>query len=745
MAAMSMVVLLAIASTCQGAPKAMLQEVRMEEGGQRLYKSVDLLGLFMGLKYKTANDQPGKGKIGRNFQLVIDDLKKYVKQAHSNKVVLDIGFWRSSDGDGIFRLDIHYSLEHSDGEGEEKGSLRFERDYQNDDESAEKLWTTTLQITAGAFTGKTIIPTAINNIKVKLKSDRKTKFHAEYYNLNTNRFIGVDIDRVPGKSAHVVITFDLRYDDVAYKKVLQIDTKIKQNLADKSFEARTKYDIFGGIIVGEVLMKLANNVLTLKIEMEFDEEFDSIELIVKVALGESLYIEGKKKGESMWTYNTKGTTKRTGDVFELTLNTEMTLSEKSEVSKFLTEKYPYGAFKTIGNKIHIFIDKKNLNKLAPKFKVDVQLQKDGANVVDLTADTTVSPYVSLLVKEGGVQMLKVTLSTEKYNNANEFKFILHDRIEINPGTELYRNTISHWMDPPYSTRSGEFEFYANKVDKNVLLNKFYVKGKVMKDDAATALTLLVSTNEQPYKFELFCPYIFDKVKPGFHELKIAVAHNPGQSLEIKTNFNGWKSYKNGLKIYKTGSGNERKVEVDDKEIVMGDYTLSDNSFSTKLTVGGNYLEHKITWEGKLPQNKAEAEAFMLKNNIVVKVSGSKRNLDLSLNWKMTKPDFNFGTPENGKISLNAKGNNPRWGDYSLSRDANWKVENKVIEVHWTGLAQFAQGRLATATPIETAFNFKVLLDKADLIGKFMKKVNGKEYSIDFPKGSGVMPKIVMGQ
>merc|ERR1712058_60112 len=128
---------------------------------------------------------------------------------------------------------------------------------------------------------------------------------------------------------------------------------------------------------------------------------------------------------------------------------------------------------------------------------------------------------------------------------------------------------------------------------------------------------------------------------------ISVDHNPGESLEIKTNFEKF----TGLKIYKTGSGNERKVELNGKELIMGDYTLTDNSFSTK-----------ITWEGKLPTNKQEAEAFMLKNNILVKVSGSKRNLDLNLNWKMSKPDFDFGTPEDGKISLNAKGNNPRWGD-----------------------------------------------------------------------------------
>merc|ERR1719466_564279 len=224
-----------------------------------------------------------------------------------------------------------------------------------------------------------------------------------------------------------------------------------------------------------------------------------------------------------------------------------------------------------------------------------------------------------------------------------------------------------------------------------------------------------------------------------NEAKISVAHNLGQSLEIQTNFEKF----TGLKIYKTGSGNECKVEFNGKELVMGDYTLTDSSFSTKVTLGNDFLEPKITWQGKLPQTKQEAEAFMLQNNVDVKVTGSKRNLDLNLNWKMTKPDFNFGTPENGKISMNAKGNNPRWGDYSLSRDINWKAENKVIELNWTGMTQFAQGTLATATPIETSFKFKVLLDKTDLIGEFMKKINGKEYSIEIPEGSGVMPKIIM--
>merc|ERR1712112_96358 len=76
-----------------------------------------------------------------------------------------------------------------------------------------------------------------------------------------------------------------------------------------------------------------------------------------------------------------------------------------------------------------------------------------------------------------------------------------------------------------------------------------------------ALDLLLTTNDKPYKFELFAPALLDKIKPGMTEAKISVEHNPGQSLEIKTNFEKF----TGLKIYKTGSGNERKVEFLGKE------------------------------------------------------------------------------------------------------------------------------------------------------------------------------------
>lgn len=226
------------------------------------------------------------------------------------------------------------------------------------------------------------------------------------------------------------------------------------------------------------------------------------------------------------------------------------------------------------------------------------------------------------------------------------------------------------------------------------------------------------------------------------EAKVSIDHQPGEKLEVVTNFEKFK----GFKIAKTGNGNERVIEINGRQLAKGDYTLTDQSFSTKVTLeDGNFLEPKITWVGALPNNRAEAVEFFLKNHFKIKVTGSRRNLNLDLNWKMTKPDFDFSTPENGKLSLKAEGNNPNWGNYKFSRDVNFKIESKVIEAKIVGESQFESGILATATPIQTDVAFKFLMNDRDLIGHFKKVINGKEYSVDFPEGFGTLPKIKMGQ
>merc|ERR1719251_535150 len=466
----------------------------------------------------------------------------------------------------------------------------------------------------------------------------------------------------------------------------------------------------------------------------------------------------------------------------------MTLSADSLVSKFLAQSYPYGTFKVRKNVLKIFVDRQNKNLLFPKFNVDLKLFKEGEQVFDFTADTRSKPYklywkapnvfkrwninydhieatlahdigsklvfntnvaggidieasrgdnakggrdIHILTKKAGKQMMKVDISTEKQINDDQILIKLHDSVEIDADSALYRRLVNNYRFlTKFQKRTGEFELFVNKKEKNILFSKFYIKGEVVKD-GATAMKMLLTTNEKPYKFNLFMPVLLNKIYSDMNEYTMTVDHNPGQLLEVKTNGKKFK----GFKIARTGSGNERTIEINGKQLASGDYTLTDNSFSTKITLdNGDWLQPKVTWEGFLP-----------KNNVKVSATGSKRNFDIDLSWKATKPDWDFSTPESLKIDINAKGESPRWGNWMLSRDASFKVENKVTQADVSGKAHFKGGLLATSTPIVTEVHMKYLIPQRDLQGKFSKMINGKEYSINFPDGFGVMPQIKMGQ
>merc|ERR1712110_318129 len=289
------------------------------------------------------------------------------------------------------------------------------------------------------------------------------------------------------------------------------------------------------------------------------------------------------------------------------------------------------------NEVRIFVDKQNKNFLFPKFLVDIKLFKEGQQVVTLNIDSRGRPYtflfiapnvfnrwnvnydkiegkmthipgssikietnlgggimiegqrgdnskggrdIHILTKKNNKQMMKIDISTEKTVNDNQIKLVLHDSVEIDPEALLYKKIVRNYrLLTPFNKRTGEFVFLLNKNERNVLLNKIY---------------------------------------SDMDKYEVTVDHNPGQLLEVKTNGKKFK----GFKISKTGSGNEREIEINGKKLGSGDYTLTDNSFQTKVTVAdGNWIEPKITWQGKLPNNARQAEAFFLKNSITAEVKG----------------------------------------------------------------------------------------------------------------------------
>merc|ERR1711997_1411247 len=526
---------------------------------------------------------------------------------------------------------------------------------------------------------------------------------------------------------------------------------------------------------------------------------EKMELRVFLNPGSKLEIEGKKNEEVMWSYSTKRTTINNAQKYDLTLETDMTLNSKSILYSMMENNYAYGAFNVRRNEVRIFVDKQNKNFLLPKFLVDVKLYKEGQKVVTLNIDSRTSPYtflfvapnvfdrwninmdkiegtmnhvpgssikietnleggieisgqrgdnskggrdIHILTKKAGKQMMKVDISTEKTVNDNEIKLVLRDSVEVDPDSVLYRRIARNYrLLTPFNKRTGEFEIFVNKQAKNILLNKFYVKGEVKKDEQ-TVMKALLTTNEKPYKMSLYMPVLLNKIYSDMDEYVMTVDHNPGQHLKVEANGKRF----TGFKIVRTGNGNEREFEINGKKLGSGDYTLTDNSFKTKITVAdGNWIEPKITWEGRLPNNKAEAERFFLKNSLNADVKTSKRNFNAALSWKMDKPDFDFSTPWNCKMNFNVAGKGPNWGTYSIARNVKAAVANHVIQLTVDGDASFTQGVFAKISPVQTDVDLKYLMNDRDLVGKFTKVMKGKEYSIEFPAGSFVMPKITWGQ
>merc|ERR1711994_911029 len=247
--------------------------------------------------------------------------------------------------------------------------------------------------------------------------------------------------------------------------------------------------------MGTIKAKFENGQLNLENELNGDK----IELRVKIIPGDSADIEAKKNGVTMWTYKTKRTTTRTPEKFEMELVTDMTLNSDSMLWHFL--------------------DKNNGNKFFNKFWVEINLFKDGEKTVDLMMDTRAKPYkflffaprvfkrwninvpdnkieatlthdigsrlvfetnvaggifiegtrgmndkggrdIHILTKKAGKQMMKFDLSTEKTINDDQIMIKLHDSLEIDPDSALFRRVLSKYRFlTQFQKRTGEYEFF----------------------------------------------------------------------------------------------------------------------------------------------------------------------------------------------------------------------------------------------------------------------------------------------
>merc|ERR1711988_2042578 len=406
------------------------------------------------------------------------------------------------------------------------------------------------------------------------------------------------------------------------ESVVQLKSEVQ--VKGTKFRLRSKYSIMGGKVAqGDFKANYQNNKLTF--------EAPPYKLEVELHLGRSIKVEASKNGESMWTYET--------------------LRE----DKFNQDNYPFGAFQTRTNNFKLFIDRHNRNFLLRKFKINFDVVKDGNKVIDISGNTVDAPYqfsasapnlferlniaqnpltmtinhqrgsfliidtniaggmkldakqspnagtggrnIDIVATKGGAMMWKYNAVTSKVNDANQLKVGLKGDFELNPQSILYKMVVSKYrILTPFSKRHSDLEFFWDKKNKNVVMNKFYAKAKIDKDGSNVA-NVLISTNQKPYKFHVFLPALLGKLRPGMQEVDVDFDHNPGTSLEMKVNHAGAKF--KGFKIAKTGSGNEREITWNGKKLGKGDFTMTDKRFTTTQTLSnGKSLTTTITWKNR---------------------------------------------------------------------------------------------------------------------------------------------------
>merc|ERR1712165_469430 len=547
------------------------------------------------------------------------------------------------------------------------------------------------------------------------------------------------------------------------ESVVQLKSEVQ--VKGTKFRLRSKYSIMGGKVAqGDFKANYQNNKLTF--------EAPPYKLEVELHLGRSIKVEASKNGESMWTYETLREDKSNPNAIVWEANSKMTLNPASKLHKFIQDNYPFGAFQTRTNNFKLFIDRHNRNFLLRKFKINFDVVKDGNKVIDISGNTVDAPYqfsasapnlferlniaqnpltmtinhqrgsfliidtniaggmkldakqspnagtggrnIDIVATKGGAMMWKYNAVTSKVNDANQLKVGLKGDFELNPQSLLYKMVVSKYrILTPFSKRHSDLEFFWDKKNKNVVMNKFYAKAKIDKDGSNVA-NVLISTNQKPYKFHVFLPALLGKLRPGMQEVDVDFDHKPGTSLEMKVNHAGAKF--KGFKIAKTGSGNEREI-----------------------TCNGKSLTTTITWK-----NRWDSPNFLLDNKVHVNLDGTERKLDLNMDWGMSKlPDMDLNTPDSGHFKMTAVGKNARWGDYSVNRDLKWGSSNKKLSLDITGDAEFGAGPLASSSPVQTEVKLNFDVPSADLNGKFMKVFAGKEYSITFNPGFN-MPSIKVG-
>merc|ERR1711911_520357 len=206
----------------------------------------------------------------------------------------------------------------------------------------------------------------------------------------------------------------------------------------------------------------------------------------------------------------------------------------------------------------------------------------------------------------------------------------------------------------------------------------------------SVLTLDINTINNPYVFKVSAPRILPKILPtGNPSIEFTADHKPGSYLKVTSNTRSLKSFS----VVKVAGSNERKIELNGKELVRAGFAKGDNEISNTVT---------------LPNGKS---------------------LTTTLSWERDDMTKNQGAMT---FDVNANGENKRIGAYSFSRKGQISATNGKLNGAWKG--QTAAAKVAWMSPVDTDVSFDLNSNTNSYVFNISKTAAGKKMSISYNNG-----------
>ena len=528
------------------------------------------------------------------------------------------------------------------------------------------LWKTVLSTTSTNNPAVKLIPV----FEITMKSDRKALLQGTYTCEHGNDY-KLNVNRVPGESIKAVLEGNGR-------------TYVLNGKLDKAARA--------------VKIDLDANGLDYEIEADFKDTNTEYELEAKVNLGAS----GSYKVELDLSKDYSGADIKVEFNGRAIVNAKLKgkLDKDNHVVKY---EVRYTAVGLGEGKIRFGLVGEPNQELKIQY-----LPKTGLDLkIEVTRDVhdDGSRHWKGLITRGADTYIQYTNDMIPTFKPDSYELSVESRLDVNEKSKVYPIFCTYGC---FKQRTLSAKLFVDKATPY----KFSANVHVTKDEE-DVFNIDLNTRSNPYVFKLVAPRLLPKVTDdGRDNFEIEADHSPGQYLKITSNSPRLKSFK----VEKIG-GDMRRVELNGKELLRGAFAKGGNEITqTTELPDGRKLTTTISWATEDPK----------KNKVTVKLDGSERKFDGSLDWDVS---------DHGNMRFNAlgKGENKWIGAYTVERHITVNCDHgKHMVVDWKGNTKAE--KLPWFKNVDTDISADMDWEHQAFAAKIHKNVDGRNYKLTLQNG-----------